>query len=105
MLWWSRIIVPVVFVMLVAWVVNVRVPLANSTRVIVNIVLALVVVGMGLWAINVYVPMAGSIKAILNVVVVVAVSVRVLQALGLWAPAVRLWHDWTRSHWPGDTAH
>ncbi|MBV8841765.1 MAG: hypothetical protein JO307_03040 [Bryobacterales bacterium] len=61
-----------------------------------NIVLALVVVGAILWIINTYVPMANSIKAILNIVVVIAVCVWVLQAVGLWSGLVALWHDVTR---------
>jgi predicted membrane protein len=51
---------------------------------LINIVVALVVVGVALWLINNFIPMANSIKTILNVVVVVAVVVWVLQAVGLW---------------------
>jgi predicted membrane protein len=48
------------------------------------IVFVLIVVGMALWLINSYIPMANSIKTILNVVVVIAVCVWVLKAAGLW---------------------
>jgi predicted membrane protein len=51
---------------------------------LVNIVIALIVVGVALWLINNYIPMAQSIKTILNVVVVVAVVIWVLQAVGVW---------------------
>jgi hypothetical protein len=52
------------------------------------VALVLIVVGMFLWAVNTYIPMAQSIKDILNIVVVVAVCVFVLQAVGLWTPFV-----------------
>ena len=52
---------------------------------LVNIVIALIVVGVALWLINTFIPMANSIKTILNVVVVVIVAVWVLQAVGLWS--------------------
>jgi hypothetical protein len=51
---------------------------------LINIVVVLIVVGVGLWLINNYIPMANSIKTILNVVVVVAVVIWVLQAVGMW---------------------
>jgi hypothetical protein len=51
---------------------------------LINIVIVLIVIGVGLWLINNYIPMANSIKTILNVVVVVAVVVWVLQAVGMW---------------------
>ena len=51
---------------------------------ILNLVFMLILVGVGLWMINRFIPMADSIKTILNVVVVVAVCVWVLQAVGLW---------------------
>ena len=51
---------------------------------LVNLVIALVVVGVALWLINTYIPMANSIKTILNVVVVVSVVIWVLQAVGMW---------------------
>jgi thiol:disulfide interchange protein len=51
---------------------------------LINIVVALIVVGVALWLINNFIPMANSIKTILNVVVVVAVAIWVLQAFGMW---------------------
>jgi hypothetical protein len=51
---------------------------------LVNIVIALIVVGVALWLINTFIPMANSIKTILNVVVVVSVVIWVLQAVGMW---------------------
>jgi hypothetical protein len=50
------------------------------------------VVGMFLWLVNTYVPMAESIKVILNVVVVVATLVLVLQTFGLWDRVVGMWN-------------
>ena len=50
---------------------------------LINLIVALVVVGVALWLINNYIPMANSIKTILNVVVVVCVCLWVLQAFGL----------------------
>jgi predicted membrane protein len=84
-----------IVVAIVGWVINTRLPVAESIKSIVNIVLVLLVVGMVLWLINSYIPMAGSIKAILNIVVVVATCVGVLQAVGLWAEIVRLWSNLT----------
>ena len=51
---------------------------------LVNIVIALIIVGVVLWLINTFIPMANSIKTILNVVVVVSVVIWVLQAVGMW---------------------
>jgi hypothetical protein len=51
---------------------------------LINIVIALIVVGVALWLINNFIPMANSIKTILNVVVVVVVAIWVLQAVGMW---------------------
>jgi hypothetical protein len=55
----------------------------------------LIVVGIALWLINTFIPMAESIKTILNIVVVVATCVFVLQALGVWNQIVgmskRMW--------------
>jgi hypothetical protein len=51
---------------------------------LINIVIALIVVGVALWLINNYIPMANSIKTILNVVIVVMVAVWVLKAVGMW---------------------
>jgi undecaprenyl pyrophosphate phosphatase UppP len=66
-----------------------------NIRRIAAVVLALIVVGVFLWAVNTYVPMAQSIKLILNIVVVLATCVGVLQALGLWGGVVRFWDDLT----------
>jgi predicted membrane protein len=73
---------------------------SGGVRRVVQIVLALIVVGIFLWLVNTYVPMAQSIKDILNIVVVVATCVFVLQAVGLWAAVMRLWHDVTARRLP-----
>jgi len=52
---------------------------------LINLIVPLIVVGVVLWLINRYIPMANSIKTILNVVVVVVVCVWVLQSVGLWS--------------------
>ena len=85
---------------ILTWLFNTRIPLAQNTRTLMNVVLGLIVVGMFLWLINTYVPMAGSILAILNIVVVVATCVRVLQAVGLWSEVVRLWSNLTSHRLP-----
>ena len=90
--------VTLVLVALFGWLINTYVPVPDSIKRTVNVVLALIVVGMFLWLINIYVPMAESIKAILNIVVVVATCVGVLQAVGLWNRVVRMWNDFTTSH-------
>lgn len=51
---------------------------------LLNLVVMLILVGVALYMVNRYIPMANSIKTILNVVVVCAVCVWLLQALGLW---------------------
>lgn len=51
---------------------------------LITIVLTLIVVGMALWLIDTFIPMAESIKTILNVVVVAFVCVWLLKAVGLW---------------------
>jgi predicted membrane protein len=89
-------VLSLIVVGVVSWLINARIPMAASTKAILNVVLALILVGMFLWLINTYVPMAGVIKAILNVVVVIATCVRVLQAVGLWSQTVRLWGNVTQ---------
>jgi hypothetical protein len=64
-------------------------------RRIANLVLGLIVVGVFLWAVNTYIPMAQSIKDILNIVVVAATCVYILQVVGLWSELVRLWNELT----------
>jgi predicted membrane protein len=63
----------------------------EGIRKVTAVVLALIVVGIFLWAVNTYVPMAQSIKDIMNIVVVIAACVYVLQGVGLWPSVVRLW--------------
>jgi hypothetical protein len=48
-----------------------------------TIIIVLVVVGVALWAINSYIPMAQSVKTILNVVVVCVLCLWLLQAFGI----------------------
>lgn len=47
------------------------------------VILTLIVVGVLLWLVNTYLPMAESIKKILNVVVIFAVVLWLLYAFGL----------------------
>ncbi len=51
---------------------------------LMDLIVPLILVGLVLWLINNFIPMANSIKTILNVVVVLCVVVWVLQATGLW---------------------
>jgi hypothetical protein len=85
----------IVLLGVLAWFANTRISEGAPWRTTINVVLTLVVVGVVLWAIDNYIPMAGVIRAILNIVVVFATIVWVLRAFGLWAGAVRLWHDLT----------
>jgi len=50
---------------------------------LMNLVVVLVIVGVILYLINRYIPMANSIKTILNILVVCVVCVWVLQEVGL----------------------
>ena len=83
-----------VIVILAAWIVSARAPAGSAMGKIAKIALGLIGTGVFLWLINTYIPMANSIKAILNVVVVVAACVWVLEAAGLWRPLVQLWNNW-----------
>ncbi|GAB1483564.1 hypothetical protein MASR2M78_23800 [Treponema sp.] len=50
---------------------------------LIQLVVTLVVVGVILWLINTYIPMANSIKTILNVVVVIVVVLYLLNVFGI----------------------
>jgi len=50
---------------------------------LITVVLTLIVIGVLLWLINTYIPMAESIKKILNIVVVVAVVIWLLYGFGV----------------------
>ena len=50
---------------------------------LISLVVVLIVVGVLLWLANTYIPMADSIKRILNIVVVIAVVLWLLSAFGL----------------------
>ena len=50
---------------------------------LITIVIVLVVAGVALWAINSYIPMANSVKKILNIVVVVVLCLWLLQVFGV----------------------
>ena len=50
---------------------------------LISVVLTLIVVGVLLWIINTFIPMAESIKTILNIVVVVAVIIWLLYGFGV----------------------
>lgn len=49
---------------------------------LIHLVVILIVVGVGLWLINRFIPMAQSIKTILNVVVVICVILWLLSVFG-----------------------
>lgn len=49
-----------------------------------HLILVLVLIGVLLWLLNTYVPMAQSIKTLVNIVVVVIAVVYVCDAFGLW---------------------
>jgi hypothetical protein len=51
---------------------------------LLNLIVMLIVVGVALYLVNRYIPMANSIKTILNIVVVCVVCVWLLQVVGLW---------------------
>jgi len=51
---------------------------------LLTIVLVIVVVGILLWLANSYLPMAESIKKLLNIVVVVVMVIWLLKVFGLW---------------------
>ena len=50
---------------------------------LISLIITLVVVGVLLWAINSYIPMAESIKQTLNIVVVIVVILWLLNAFGI----------------------
>ena len=50
---------------------------------LISVVLTLIVVGVLLWLINTYIPMADSIKRILNIVVVIVVVIWLLRIFGV----------------------
>jgi len=54
-----------------------------STMPLIQLVIVLVVFGVLLWAINSYIPMDDTIKKILNVVVILVVILFILSAFGL----------------------
>jgi len=90
-------VVTLIIVGTIFWLINTRIPMAESLKRILKVVLALILIGTALGLINTYIPMAGIIKAILNIVVVVAACVWVLKAVGLWNDVDRLWSNF-RNH-------
>ena len=76
-----------------------RLAVPAAVQRIANLVLLLIAVGIGLWLINTFIPMAESIKAIINIVVVVATCVGVLQSAGLWDRVVAAWNRLTHRPW------
>lgn len=54
---------------------------------LIQLAVSLVAIGVVLWLINSYVPMQNSIKKILNIVVVIAVVLYVLAAFGIFGPS------------------
>lgn len=59
---------------------------------LLNLVLVLIMVGVALYLINTYIPMAQSIKTILNVVVVLVVCIWLVQLFGLFDLTVPVGH-------------
>jgi hypothetical protein len=92
-----NLVIALVVLAALAWFINTHVAIEPQLRMGVDLALGLVAVGICLWLINTFIPMANSIKAILNIVVIIAVCVQVLQYFGLWAPLVGLWDNLTRS--------
>ena len=90
-----QIALALVVVAVIAMLIKTFVRIPNFVT-IANLVLGLLLVGIVLWVINTYVPMAESIKAILNIVVVAATCVWILQVVGLWSELVRIWNRVTR---------
>jgi len=80
---------------LVAVLANSRTEAMQNVKSVAAMVLMLIVVGITLWLINTFVPMAESIKTILNIVVVVATCVGVLRAAGLWQELTGAWDRFT----------
>jgi hypothetical protein len=79
------------------WFISARFVGDERIRTIGNVALGLIAVGIVLWLVNTFVPMANSIKGILNILVVLATCVIVLQKVGLWRPIVGMWNNWMRS--------
>ena len=78
------IAIALIFVVAIARIANIYLPMPPLFRAVTNVVLALIAVGMALWVIDTYIPMAGAIRALLNVVVFIAALIGVLQAFGAW---------------------
>jgi hypothetical protein len=57
---------------------------------LLQILFVLIVVGVLLWLVNQYIPMAGSTKSILNAVVVICVVLWLLNAFGLFHSLSRI---------------
>ena len=51
---------------------------------IVQIIVVIVIVGVVLWLINRFIPMQQTVKTILNVVVVIILIVWLLRVFGIW---------------------
>lgn len=90
-----NLVITLVVLAALAWFINAGIAVDQHVRMGVDLALGLIAVGICLWLINTFVPMANSIKTILNIVVVIAVCVQVLQFFGLWGPLVGLWHNLT----------
>ncbi len=86
-----QVALALVLIAVVAMLIKTYVRIPNFAM-IANLVLGLLLVGIILWAINTYIPMAESIKAILNIVVVVATCVWILRMVGLWGELVKIWN-------------
>lgn len=51
---------------------------------IISLVVVLIIIGVLLWLVNTRIPMDATIKLIINIVVVVAVVIYLLKAFGIW---------------------
>jgi len=91
-----QVAIALVIIAVIAAIVKTYVRIPANLAPVVDVVLGLLFAGIVLWVINTYVPMADTIKAILNIVVVVAACIWVLQTVGLWGEVVRIWNRVTK---------
>jgi thiol:disulfide interchange protein len=87
-----QVVMALIILAILAWMADRFVPAEGKTRIVLSLVFLLIFVGIGLWLINTYIPMAESIKGILNILVFVATCVYVLKATGVWIFIERTWN-------------
>ena len=83
-------LIALIIVGAVAIFINASTQTPANVKSVASSVMGLIAVGVALWLVNTYIPMAESIKTILNIVVVVATCVFVLQTVGLWSGLVKM---------------